>query len=187
MDKSTSAQAEFSRLIAVDKIEDDGLVETITANPEERAALAVRFGILSLDAFTAELSLRRIGRGPVIRLEGQLKAELTQSCVVSLEPIPIRIEERFALLFAPEGRAARPQGPARPDGVPAQEDWPEPITDGRIDMGEAAAQQLALAIDPYPRKPGITLEDVIGRQEAGHDKRADGPFAKLASLGKAKR
>ncbi len=61
------------------------------------------------------------------------------------------------------------------------DEWPEPIVEGRIDIGEAVAQQLALALDPYPRKPGISLEDVIGNAAAGDDRPAS-PFAVLAGL-----
>lgn len=183
MDKHPLITAEFSRVVAVDVLEQGEVAETISAREEERLALAARFGLVALDSLSAQMTLRRIGRGPVVRVEGRLSAEVLQTCVVSLEPVRSRIEEEFVLLYAPEGSGVR-HGHVLEEGFGvADDDWPEPLEEGRIDIGEAVAQQLALALDPYPRKPGVRLEDMIGRPEgAGADEAPAGPFAALVRL-----
>ena len=52
---------------------------------------------------------------------------------------------------------------------------PDPIVGGRIDFGALTAEFLALGLDPYPRKPGVSFEAV----QAGEDPR---PFDALRKL-----
>lgn len=188
MDRIESGAAEFSRVVLVERLNHGEIIETIVAGDEEREAVARRFGLLALERLEAVLTLRRLGRGPVARLEGRLLAEVVQTCVVSLEPVANRIEETFIVLFAPEGQGQLGGGTLAEAVLETDDEWPEPIQDGRIDIGEAVAQQLALALDPYPRKPGIRLEDVIMTADddvpGGRDK---SPFAGLAGLVKPAR
>jgi hypothetical protein len=181
MTKPLSIAPELSRPFPVERLEQGEHVATIVAGPEERAALARRFDLLTLERLEATVTLRRIGPGPVVRFEGRLEAELAQPCVLSLEPVEARIAERFGLTFAPEGHERLSESWSAGGEVDEDDAWPEPITDGRIDLGEAVAQQLALALDPYPRKPGITLEDVLG-PAAGETARPESPFAVLSGL-----
>lgn len=183
MDKHPPVEAEFSRLVAVDRLEQGDVVEAISAGAQERLALAARFDLVAIDSLSARVALRRVGRGPVVRVEGRLSAEVVQSCVVSLEPVRNRVEEDFVLLYAPEG-AEEGHGHVLEEGYGLEDDdWPEPLEKGKIDIGEAVAQQLALALDPYPRKPGVRLEDVIGQREGvGADEPSGSPFAALARL-----
>ena len=158
----------FSRPVRVEALPKDGLTQTIEANPAERAALAALNGLPGIAKLTATFVLRRAGRGGV-RVSGTVHAELTQTCVVSLEPFEATLDEPVDVRFAPpaeEGAARRAAS-----GAPAEtvlldaEDAPDPIVDGRIDLGALAAEFLALGLDPYPRKPGAQFappEDVVG-------------------------
>ena len=183
MDKHPPIATEFSRIVAVLRLEQGEVVEAISAGEQERLALARRFGLVALDSLSARVSLRRIGRGPVVRVAGRLSAEVVQTCVVSLEPVRNRVEEDFVLLYAPEG-SGEGHGHVLEAGFGLEDDdWPEPLEKGQVDIGEAVAQQLALALDPYPRKPGVRLEDVIGpREGGGMDEPSGSPFAALARL-----
>ena len=183
MNKHSPIAIEFSRIVAVDRLDQGEVVEAISAGAQERVALAARFGLVALDSLSAQVSLRRIGHGPVVRVEGRLSAEVVQNCVVSLEPVHNWVEEDFVLLYAPEGSGGG-HSHVLEDGLDFKEDdWPEPLEEGRIDSGEAVAQQLALALDPYPRKPGVRLEDVIGRRDGvGAKEPPASPFAALARL-----
>jgi uncharacterized metal-binding protein YceD (DUF177 family) len=86
-------------------------------------------------------------------VSGQVDADVTQACVVTLAPVPAKISEAFSADFADEDR----RRPAETDLDFEADDPPEPIRNGHIDVGELAAEQLALALDPYPRAPGAAV------------------------------
>lgn len=139
---------EFSRPADVTRI---GRLEyrlDISANDEERVALARRFGLVELTALSASLVLKKRGDG-VIEMTGTYRARLAQPCVVTLDPVWATIEEEVRLFYA--GTLKKPPvdiDPLDDDG------WPEPIVGGIIDAGESVAQLMALALDPYPRSAG---------------------------------
>jgi uncharacterized metal-binding protein YceD (DUF177 family) len=143
------ARPEFSRPLALGRVGPEGRREVLEADAAEREALARRFGIPSIERFRAELVLRPEPGGAVCA-EGRLEAELVQSCVVTLEPVPQHVEEPVALRFLPGGQEPG-EGPEDIDEVET--------VNGTADLGEALAEQLALALDPYPRAPGATLPE----------------------------
>ncbi len=177
--------SEFSRMVRVDRIPASGMSLDIEAKPAERAALADRFGIPSIQSLRAELTLRLLAGGAVVRVTGRIQAEVVQTCVVTLEPVPEVVDERFSLSFG--------AGPDDEIGAEIElslddEDPPDPIVDGSIDVGEAVAEHLALALDPFPRKPGIVFEggEEEGPGEAEIPEEKPNPFAVLAQLRKNK-
>jgi len=177
MTQTTAPSAEFSRMIAADQIGPQQIEREIVANAAERARLAERFGLLALDRLTATLGLKR-GRGGVIEVRGRFEADVVQACVVTLEPVRARLDERFSVAFGTGGAAAGEVV----IGL-GEEDPPEELTEGRIDLGETVAQQLAVALDPYPHAPGAG--EVSGASAEAGDPRAEkaaNPFAALAQL-----
>lgn len=176
---------EFSRPIAVDRIGANSSQYEIEANAAERAALAERFALLSLDRFTATFTLRRL-RKDLIRVKGRISAGLAQACVVSLDPVPAEIAEGFELDFV-EGEGDRAEDQAGELDLDAEAlDGPEPLMGPEIDLGEVAAEQLGLALDPYPRKPGaeIPAEWMAEPEAAAPPPEKVNPFAKLGKLKK---
>lgn len=163
--------AEFSRRIDGLRLNAGGEIFAIAANAEERAGLARRFGLLALDRLEAKIKVTPMAGG-FYRLAATLDAELAQACTVTLEPVPSRIEENFTLTFGPADEA----GEIVLDG---ESEPVEPLEDGIIDIGEAVAQQLSLALDPFPRVPGaaIEVESVVS-----DDTPRESPFAALARL-----
>ena len=154
----------------------------INANPEERAALAKRFDLLGIDRLEAVFSLKRAGGG-VIHVQGEIEAELTQACVVTLAPVPAKIGESFSADFATResgGEDAR-RRPAETDLDFEAEDPPEPIRNGHIDLGELAAEQLSLALNPYPRAPGAAIPEEFSPDPDAEEEaeRAVNPFSIL--------
>jgi len=152
MPRQHSDSQEFSRFVEADSIGTHRLERRISANPEERAALAKRFDLIGIDRLEASFSLKRAGGG-VIHVEGAVEAEVTQACVITLAPVPAKVAETFSADFADEDRRKEPD----PDLAFDAEDPPEPIRNGHIDLGELAAEQLALALDPYPKAPGAAI------------------------------
>jgi uncharacterized metal-binding protein YceD (DUF177 family) len=146
----------------------------VAARVPEREALARRFGLVSLDMLEGNLSLVR--EGETVTLTGTLRARATQSCVASGRPVPAVIDEPIALRFCPA-----PVDTAPDEEVDLDEGEMEVIFhDGAvIDAGEAVAQSLALALDPYPRAPDAEA----ALKEAGVKEETEaGPFAALAAL-----
>ncbi|HLI22575.1 MAG TPA: DUF177 domain-containing protein [Stellaceae bacterium] len=161
---------EFSRCIDSLRLPAGGETYEIAANAEERTGLARRFDLLSLDRLEAKVKLTPIPGG-FYRVTAALEAELVQACIVTLEPVPGRIAENFSLTFGPVEEAGEIvlDGAAEPV---------EPLEGGVIDIGETVAQQLSLALDPFPRAPGAAIE--IERVVAEEPR--ESPFAALARL-----
>ena len=129
--------------------------QAIEADAGEREALAARFALVDLERLTAALELRRDAAG--IRVTGQVHASGHQACVATAEPVPFLLTETVSLLLT----EARPEGDEIELGAI---DLEVEVLDGDvIDMGEIAAQALALALDPYPRStapaPGVISEE----------------------------
>jgi uncharacterized metal-binding protein YceD (DUF177 family) len=170
--KSEMPHPEFSRPFPVERLGTTRVTETIEAKPQERAALAKRFDLVSLDSLSAVVSLDPVQAIDLIRVTGQIEADVVQTCVVTLEPFATHVSEPFALDFS--------RNPVEePDGIDLDMDAepPEPVEDGAIDIGELAAQYLSLALDPYPRSPGATLPP-----DADGEGSPLSPFAVLATL-----
>jgi len=174
-----TSEALFSRPVRVEALPRDGLAQTVEANPAERAALAALNRLPDIAKLTATFVLSRAGRGGV-RVAGTVHAELTQTCVVSLEPFEATLDEPVDVRFAPqaeEGAARRGAPGAGAETILIDaEDAPDPIVDGRIDLGALAAEFLALGLDPYPRKPGAAFAPPAGTATA------DSPFEALAEV-----
>jgi len=172
MPRRHSDSQEFSRFIEADSVGAKPIERQISANADERAALAQRFELQAIDRLEADFTLRRAGNG-VIHVKGTVRGEVVQSCVVTLEPVPARIDETFAADFA-----AASDHPAEDEEIDFEAaDPPEPIRNGHIDLGELAAEHLSLALDPYPRAPGAQLPQ--GSAEAEPEERSVNPFSIL--------
>jgi len=145
---------ELSRIVPADHPPETYVV---TATAAECMALAERMRIPGVVSATCSFTLR--ARGSVVIAEGNLVARVVQSCVVSLEPVAQEVRERFKLRFVPEGQDSGGDEPDSPDEIP--------YAGLKIDLGEAVAEQLGLALDPYPRHPDAVLDDVGAVEDAG--------------------
>lgn len=142
---------EFHRPVSLDRISPHGLDITVEANPAECSALALRMNLPALLALSCEFHLIREAQG-IIPARGVLRARVTQTCVVSLEDFDASVEETFQVCFVPSGLES--------DDIDPESDDEIPFEGNLIDLGEAAAEQLGLALDPYPRMPGIEMPQV---------------------------
>jgi len=162
--------SEFERPFALDSLRDRTVRQKLEAGPAERSALAARFGILGIGRLEGELALRRVRAGRAVRVEGRLRADATQACVVTLVPVPQSIDTEFAVVFVPtEDLKPIPvdeEGAVDIEAFATEEDLEEALPDGPLDLGELLAQELAVALDPYPRAPGASFQPVWGEAEA---------------------
>lgn len=176
-----ATQPEFSRVLAVEGLTPDKVrKETVEANAKECAALAKRFDLRDLSNFRADIRIRRVEGGDVVRLEGKLSADVVQTCVVSLQDVHAHIEGEFDTFLAEENKhAAKKFGDEAEFGIDDDDSAPEVIQNGQLDLGEIAAQYLAVELDPYPRAPGVSLAAQLA--EAGIEVK-NNPFAVLKNL-----
>lgn len=161
---------------------------TMEADEQQRADLAARLGILSIEKLEATADLKREGDGVTISVTGNLKAAVTQACVATLQPVPEKIETSFDGYYLDDSQAVpfarmKRQKESRVDAdmplereISAERDDPEPLENGMIDVGELAAQHLSLSLDPFPRASGAEMP----AEHAGPGK--ESPFAALAAL-----
>jgi uncharacterized metal-binding protein YceD (DUF177 family) len=167
----------FRRLIAVAKVGESGLVQKVAAGANDFSRIASYLDLARIDALSAEMTLTR-WRAKGIRVSGKLKAVVTQTCVVTLDPLPARIEAEFERRFLPAETPAKGHADQRDVIVdPEGEDPPEPL-DRDIDLGELLIEELALSLDPYPRKPDVEFR--AGEEPASEPRK--NPFAALAKL-----
>lgn len=174
------AEPEFSRPVHIDVVAARAVTLKLEAEPDERRALAARLSLVSLERLTARAELEPLGDRGRVRVRVILVADVIQSCVVTLEPVPAHIEESFGLVFAPPTDIPAEKGEV--DLVLDGEQPPEPLHEGRFDLGEAVAEHLALALDPYPRKAGASVEEAYGEGAGDGGEEEDGPFAVLKRL-----
>jgi uncharacterized metal-binding protein YceD (DUF177 family) len=164
-----SGVAEFSRPVKLVRIGSEPYRQQIAASDAERAALARRFDLVSLDRLDAVVELVREGDRRIL-LRADFEAAFEQSCIVTLDPIAGAVAERFTLLYGP------PEAEETAAEIVGDDVAFEPITGDTIDIGEAVAQEFSLALPSFPRSPDATAEaDTPAPDEAG-------PFAALSRL-----
>ncbi|WP_066584223.1 YceD family protein [Sphingomonas pruni] len=163
---------EFARPQRVDTIGDDARTVEIDADAQERAALAKRFDLIGIERLTGRFTIRRDAAGIVA--EGRVAAAVTQACSITGDPLPATVDEPVALRFVPQQDAGQDEvelGDSDIDVIP--------YDGGTIDLGEVAAETMALALDPFPRGPNAEAKlkeaGVLSEEQAG-------PFGALAAL-----
>ncbi|HEX7388807.1 MAG TPA: DUF177 domain-containing protein [Acidiphilium sp.] len=160
-----SREFDFARLTAAETV-------AVSASPDECAALAAAFDLPAIAALSGRVLMCRLPNGRVAA-QLDLDARVTRICVVTLDLFEQRVSERSALIFVPaRGREDAEEG----DMIDDLDSPDEIVADGTVvDLGALIAEQLALALDPWPRKPDAVLPDP-------GEARAEGPFAALAAL-----
>jgi uncharacterized metal-binding protein YceD (DUF177 family) len=145
-----SGTPEFSRRVKLARIGAEPYRQQISATDAERAALARRFDLESLDRLEAAVELIA-GGGRTILLRADFAAAFEQRCIVTLDPIAGVLAERFALLYGP------PEAEETASSLAGEDMAFEPLVGDEIDIGEAVAQEFSLALPPFPRNPEIRL------------------------------
>lgn len=177
------ARAPFSHPVRVESIKPRGTHVVVTAAGEMLTRIAEALDLPSLEALEARYELSR--NGERVKLEGEITAELHQTCIVTLDPFPVRLKLPVKLDFLPEAEAlaAAEREQARDEKGEIdleirlnEQDPPEPIVDGVIDLGAITVEFFALGLDPYPRKPGASFDTALGATKE------ESPFAVLAKL-----
>jgi len=166
------SKSEFARPQRVDTIGGEPRGVEIEADEAERAALAKRFELVGIDRLAGQFTIRRDAAG--ILVDGRVEAALTQACSITGDPLPATVDEPVALRFVPDGEAGQDEVELGDQDIDVI-----PYDGGAIDLGEVAAETMALALDPFPRGPNaeaaLREAGVLSEEQAG-------PFGALAAL-----
>ncbi len=183
-----NAGAGFVKWVKVDRIKRDPITFSFTATDAERADLADRLEILELKLLEVSGDVKRIGAKSLLRLSAELKAEAVQECVVTLTPVPQKIDVNFSLCYTFDKEDTVLEDADYVVGKD-EDDLPELVEGGRIDVVLAVQEQIALALDPYPRAEGAEISDSAKEYLQQSDEEVEGetqevykPFANLKDL-----
>jgi uncharacterized metal-binding protein YceD (DUF177 family) len=175
---------EFCHVVEIAGIRPAGLTINLAANDQERAALAARFDLESIGSLEAAIHLAVVDDHGSVRIRASIAADVVQTCVVTLDPVPAHLQTRFEILFSPVD-----MDESDVQVTPDDDEDPEPLDGDTIDVGEMVAQQFGLNLDPYPRRPDV----VFSAQETSDGNRIkieedtgstaqESPFAVLRNL-----
>ncbi len=179
---------EWPYIINSDDVVSKPMRLTISPDELQKKALCKRMALVAIDMLSAELELERNPGNRIIHVRGRLRVHLKQKCIVSLEPVEESIDEEFEGWFADPLQAVsfakakrerlNPQDLQEQPILEEQED-PEPIIDGKIDLGEFTAQFFSLSLNPYPRAAGSEFASAKLAKEDEPEGIYDNPFAAL--------
>ena len=111
----------------------------LEASEKERQQLAKRFQVEKIHFLMADLA---IYPDEIIKIKGKLQALTQRECVISLSKFDEKMSEEFEVLYA--------------DNPPENSDEIiDTIDKGRIHLGDIVAEQYGLALNPFPKKPGV--------------------------------
>lgn len=175
----------FSRLVDVRALPAPGVEMTIEANEAERAAVAQLLGALAVARLEGVYRLKP-GSGGQVMATGTARAALTRACVLTLDPLDENVDEQVEVVFAPEPeksaahRALTAGRGGREEEVDlaalSSVDPPDPIVDGKVDLGALTTEFVSLGLCPYPHKPGAHFQGGDAEPDA------ENPFAALGGL-----
>lgn len=163
---------ELSRKVILSELPPRGLELQLVPTERERALLAERLDILSLDRLEATLRISGERDSELFLVQGEVEATLVQHCVVTMEPVTTPI----AFSFSRQLTTREPEGGQSTVIDPEAEDEPDYVADGIADVGEILTEELILALPPYPRTTEAAVPLAVS---TGRD---DHPFKVLGSL-----
>lgn len=169
---------EFPRPFNVREIAPEGLSETINATPDECDAIADRIGVESMQSLSATMNIQPWKRGG-FRVRGDASAEITQICVVTLEPFEQVVHASLDQVFVEKSSKLVADEPDIV--VSVDEEDIGYVDEGNIELGEFAVEALCLELDPYPRKQGVEFR-VSSTGETADEVKKENPFAVLKQL-----
>ncbi|TAK98989.1 MAG: DUF177 domain-containing protein [Rhodospirillaceae bacterium] len=185
----TGAKLPFSFPVEVLQLPAGGRVYTLRADDQERADVAAELELVAVGRLIATVTLMPATGGGV-EARARFEADITQTCVVTLQPLATTVNEEVIRHFTVPRRKAPTvsAGAKAPTDMDTSDGWidpneevPDPIVDGCIDLGAMVVEELSLAIDPYPRAPGASFSD-LGVSVSPPLPQSSSPFAALAGF-----
>jgi hypothetical protein len=146
----------------------------LVADAEVRAGIARALRLDDLLELQADLKVTAWLDG--VEIDGRWRARVVQTCGITLEPFESALDGELHVRVLPEGSSALGgESEHELDLDPEADDPPDLMTGDGVDLGAYVVEDLSLAIDPFPRKPGAEFDP----PDSGGD---ISPFAVLAKL-----
>lgn len=179
----------YVRFVNVEKLSRDPITFTLEPTEKERADLAERLGIVAVNSLKASGELARKEKRSLIELTGRLEAETVQSCGVTLEPVTQKIEGNYTVCYTSNKADITLEDEEYVVSL-EEADLPDLIEDGQVDVVQAVMEQIALALEPYPRAEGADASESAqylskSEEEVAADEPVEEthrPFANLKEL-----
>ena len=160
--------------VGLAEVQRSGAKRTLSADEATRARIAKVLGLDALQSLQAELKAAAWLDG--VEVDGTWSARITQTCGVTLEPFDSDLSGHIHVRALPEGSAALGGADEHElDLDPDADDPPDALASDRVELGAYVVEDLSLAVDPFPRKPGAEFEQPEQKGEPS-------PFAVLAKL-----
>ena len=176
MNPSPDAPRLLDATIRIDRLPATGRELKLAPNEEEREAVAEFLELTAVDRLEVELTAVPFRGG--IRVQGQLLATIVQPSVVTLDPVTQEIEEPIDRVFLPGVENPRTHPGAEVFVDLEADDLPDPLEGPEADLSDLILETLALAIDPYPRAEGESVEEL----GLSGDPAPESPFSALKAL-----
>ena len=171
---SDPASPELSRVVKLSVLGEAPVNGEIFAAADECTKLAKRFDLPEISSLAAQYQL--VSGGKEIKARGLITATLTQTCAISGQPFSVDVREEFQIAFVKKAEALTPEAEIE---LASEDCDVMEFENAQIDIGEAVAQSLYLALDPYPRGPDA---DKIAKQKGLKSEEEAGPFGALSAL-----
>jgi uncharacterized metal-binding protein YceD (DUF177 family) len=165
----------IERIYDLNRVSEAGYEATITASADDCVKLAGWAELDAVERFEGRVSLKRLSASR-FAYSAHLEADIVQSCAVTLEPVPAVIVLDFARTLHLVSRL-RTQADVTVELTPGADDVPEEIDNSRFDLAAPLLEEFLLAINPYPRAPGVEFEVPDEVQD-----KPESPFAVLKTL-----
>jgi hypothetical protein len=168
------SDAPLSRIYNLGRLGHTGDQVVLDADEAERAALAKAVAVLEVPKFSARIVLKKLSPTR-FSLHYDLAAEILQACVVTLEPLAARITKDFVreLHHTPSLNRVTKEVIV----TPGDDELPDEIESLHYDLADPLLEEFLLAIDPYPRAPGVEFAPPEGMGD-----KPESPFAVLKAL-----
>ena len=176
----------YSFTVNTNRVVDEDETITIVPDAADLEAIAGEYDLVGMRDLGARFTLKPYRKAGV-RVVGPVRASITQTCVVTLEPFDSDLALDVDRTF--ESASGRPrkirdlneEGEIEIDLESL--DPPDLVVDGVLDLGAVICEELALSLDPFPRKPGVEFQgggaDAEPEEVANKD---PSPFAALEAL-----
>lgn len=167
----------LERLYDLNRLSEAGYEAAIELGPEELAKLARWVDVVGVNRFEGRVSLTRLS-ATRFNYSAHLEADIVQACTVTLEPVSASLSLDFMRelhLVRQVKKMVDFSGELSPTA--GGDDVPEEIDNTRFDLAAPLLEEFSLAIDPYPRAPGVAFD--APRAEGD---RPENPFAVLSKL-----